>query len=290
MGTLAGQRSDGMDLRSPSASDEPCEGGPILKNDQERADQCIAFNSVGEQYAQHMAGLAEKLAAMFPPLQDQLSATAAAMFSSVQPYSDKLSKINWPKLQVRMQQSCERLANLGWTLPMRFTPYEMMELVKYSESDQDIEQYMMDYYTSEGGRSFLELRTDILSSANLVCWRNHLEQCFDVYDREQYLILIPALLTVIEGAIAQKAGRLKSKSVKTMAHASEVENAKDPRSVNFLVWHSIRLVLEKLFADSDFGGPHPGEINRHWILHGRDHTQWTRMDAIRLFNLLATIK
>jgi hypothetical protein len=261
-----------------------------LTNDQKLAELHITLSAVSEQYRQHMDALAQNLAAMFQPMQNQLSATGAAMSSSVQPLLDTLSKIDWPKLQVQMEQSCERLASLGWTLPMRFTPRQLVELAEHGNTDQQVEQYMLDYFTFESGQFLLDLRSDVLGSAHLVGWRNLLEQCFDAYDRGHYLIPIPALLSVIEGVVAQKAGKPKVGQVNPKKLAADLEKAEQPGSMSFLVWRSTRVVLDKLFATSDFGGPHPGELNRHWILHGRDHTQWTRTDGLRLFNLLATIR
>jgi hypothetical protein len=258
-------------------------------NDQKLTELQRTLSAVGEQYRQHMDALAESLAATFQPIQNQLLATAAAISSSVQPLLDTLSKIDWPKLQAQMEQSCERLANLGWTLPMSFTPGQLVELAEHGNTNQQVEQYMLDYFTFESDRFFLDLRSDVLGSTNLVGWRDLLEQCFDAYDRGHYLIPIPALLSVIEGAVAQNAGKLKVGQVNPKKVAADLEKAAQPGSMNFLVWRSTRVVLDKLFASSDFGGPHPGELNRHWVLHGRDHTQWTQTDALRLFNLLSTV-
>jgi hypothetical protein len=246
------------------------------------------LSGVSEQYRQHMDALAKSLTTMFQPV-NQLAATAAAISPPVQPLLDTLAKIDWPKLRARMEWSCERLANLGWTLPMRFAPGQLVELAEQGNTDQQVEQYMLDYFTFESGRFFLDLRGDVLGSANLVGWRALLEQCFDAYDRGHYLVPTPALLSVIEGAVAQNAGKLKATQVNTKKLAADLEKAAQPDSMDSLVWRSARVVLDKVFASSDFGGPHPGELNRHWALHGRDQTQWTQTDALRLFNLLATI-
>jgi hypothetical protein len=197
-----------------------------------------------------MDALAQNLTARFQPMQNQLSATGAAILSSIQPLLDTLSKVDWPKLQVQMEQSCERLANLGWTLPMRFTPRQLVELAEHGNTDQQVEHYMLDYFTFESGRFLLDLRSDVLGSAHLVGWRNLLEQCFDAYDRGHYMIPIPALLTVIEGVVAQKADKLKVGQVNPKKLAADLEKAEQQGSMSFLVWRSTRVTLDKLFAIS----------------------------------------
>jgi hypothetical protein len=237
------------------------------------------LSEVSEQFRQQMNDLAKSFTEMFQPMQTTIPA----------PLLNSLSKIDWPKLLSQMGQSCERLANLGWALPMSFTPRELVELAEHGNTDQQIEQYMLDFFTLDDGRSFMSLRRGVLASAKLVGWRALLEQCFDAYDRRHYLVVIPALLLVVEGAMAQNAGKLKVAEVDPKKFAASLEKAAQPNSIDFHIWRSARVVVDKLFAPSDFGGPHPKKVNRHWILHGRDQRQWTQIDALRLFNLLATI-
>ena len=67
---------------------------------------------VGEQYSRQMNALAEKITASVKSLQPGLEAL----------------RIDWAETARRTQQSCEKLANLGWSLPMTFAPVEMFEL------------------------------------------------------------------------------------------------------------------------------------------------------------------
>lgn len=233
---------------------------------------------ISDEYRRQLETLARDLSVMFQ--------SAGQLASEV---GRTLAKMDWPKLVAHVKESCERLALLGWTLPMTFTPRETVELLERCKTDIQVEQYMLEYYTVEDGRFFLSIRDKVLRSGTLAGSRVLLEQCFDAYDRGHYCIPIPALLSVIEGGVAQKADKLKTPTVNPKPLAAGLEKAAHPDSVQFLRWQSTRIVLEKLFARSDFAGPHPREVNRHWILHGRDQTQWTQADALRLFNLLATI-
>jgi len=237
------------------------------------------LSEVSEQYRQQMNELAKSLTEISQPIGTTIPA----------PLLDSISKIDWPKLLSQMDQSCERLADLGWALPMMFTLRELVELAEHGNTDQQIERYMLDFFTLEDGRSFMYLQRGALASANLVGWRALLEECFDAYDRGHYLVEIPALLSVVEGTMAQNAGKLNVAEVDPRKFAASLEKATQPGSIDFWIWRSVRIVLDKLFAPSGFGGPHPKKVNRHWILHGRDQTQWTQVDALRLFNLLATI-
>jgi hypothetical protein len=224
------------------------------------------------------------LSAAIEHIRQQMDAFAQTLAETFQGLS-----IDWDTVQAQMLRSTEQLARLGWTLPMNFTPAELVELAN-GNTDHEIEKYMVDYFIADNGKYFLGLRGRVLSRGNLIRWRVLLDQCFEAYNRGHYLVIIPALLSVIEGCVAEAAGKIKSSEVASNKFASDLEKGSTAGSMRFLVWRSVRMVLDKLFASSNFGGPNPRELNRHWILHGRDHTQWTRTDALRLFNLLDTIR
>jgi len=252
--------------------------GKLFGVDEERHMEGM-MSEILEQYREWMDAQAEAL--------NRLQKELAASMASVQLSLD-LSKVDWPKLHARLGQSCERLASLGWTMPMGFTAREQVDLSERGK-DQQVEQYMLNHFTVEGGRNFLCLRGRVLSSANLVRWRPLLEQCFQAYDRGHCLVLIPALVSVTEGALAQIVGKLKDRRTRARGFAKDLVNTAPPDSIMFFSSRSAQVFIDNLFAGSPFDGPHPGRLNRHWILHGRDHTQWTQADALRLFNLLDTI-
>jgi hypothetical protein len=265
---------------SPKSNPEIPKTEPIISKN------VLPKNWDDEQYRLLMDDLAKNITNMVLSFQ----ASCQRLSESLQ--ASPLLNIDWPKILAQRGQGCERLANLGWTTPMTFSLHDFAEIAEHCTSDQEIEQYMLNHFTTADSENFMDIRDITLHSTKLVGWQALLQQCFDAYDRGHYLVTIPALLSVIEGAVAQKAGKLKSTQVNTRKLATDLKKAtqlKNQDGMHFLIWRSARVVLDKLFANSDFGGPHPGELNRHWVLHGRDQTQWTQIDTLRLFNLIASI-
>lgn len=60
-------------------------------------------------------------------------------------------------------------------------------------------------------------------------------------------------------------------------------------SLNYITWISVEKFIECLFRYKKFDDDRPIFLNRHWILHGRDNTDWEIGDSLRLFNALNTI-
>ena len=100
----------------------------------------------------------------------------------------------------------------------------------------------------------------------LTNWRYMLQQIIAAYRRRHYLVVVPALLTVFEGAVAASAKR-SDQRVTPSRIASELRDRLDPGIVR-LAWVSIHGFVSGIFAAHSFAASPPTLLNRHWILHG----------------------
>jgi hypothetical protein len=192
----------------------------------------------------------------------------------------------------RREASGKRLAELGWAVPMNFTMSQEIALADPANSDEDIERCIVDFYLCDQHKQLRRLYDDLIATEVLSQWHPLLRQCFKAFELNLHLVTIPSLISVLEGAIAQKCNTLRTKNVHvigpTKAKACQ-ENQRSPYNIDYFIWSSLAAFIEKLYDRSDFSKERPPSLNRHWILHGRDSTQWTVADAIRLFNALHSI-
>jgi len=222
-----------------------------------------------------------KLATLIDPervaaLMRQLNEFATAQSAAMKAWSEYLPQTDLTPLY---RDGATRLARFGWTVPMQMGLREMMEILKETDADA-IDNYFLAFYDGWGLRG-------IENSQLLSRWSALLGQCFENYERGQHLICIPALLTVLEGAIAVPEGAMflgasqrKALFDMKIAQGGDVEGT---------VWESLRIFFDNLYQNSDFTGTRPSRLNRHWILHGRDEPNWRRADALRLFHTLFTL-
>lgn len=54
----------------------------------------------------------------------------------------------------------------------------------------------------------------------------------------------------------------------------------------FTTFLSFENVIQSLFAFSDFSTVEPSELNRHWIAHGRTQKEYSKLDCVKLINLI----
>jgi hypothetical protein len=190
------------------------------------------------------------------------------------------------------EKSGKRLAELGWTIPMSFTMREAVELSDPANTDQDIESYLVDFYLCDQHKQLRRLHDDLSRANDLIQWHPLLEQCFIAFESNLHLVTIPSLLSILEGAIAQNCNILKTQKTditKPTKYKASQARQENPEAMEAFIRSALATFIEKLYARSDFSQNRPPFINRHWILHGRDATQWTVADALRLFNALQSV-
>lgn len=95
------------------------------------------------------------------------------------------------------------------------------------------------------------------------------------------------LFSLEDGILSDIVNQPKNTSFKKrMREIEDKINNKIPPSQTdlkvFAVMISIGAFQETAFGNSDFDKPEPSYLNRHWILHGRSHRDFTKMDYIKM--------
>jgi len=181
-----------------------------------------------------------------------------------------------------------RIGEAAWTFPMSATPRETADLLRASERE-DIDTVFVRYY-DEGG--YEALRGDLLepSRTALDRWRPLIVQSLTAFDAGLELVVVPALLTVVEGVLAHSGGPGAWASVRAVETAKALREKSLPASMTRAIYVSVEEFIKAVFESGhSFAGGRPHRLNRHWILHGRDEAAWNRADGLRLFQAIDTI-
>ena len=190
----------------------------------------------------------------------------------------------WPEenLEQKFLDTAKKLAHFGWTIPPQMIPRELFELSTSSDGET-VDAGFINFYRRTGNAPGVGI-----GSPRLRRWHPLLEQCLESYDRGNYLICVPALIAVLEGAIAFPEGIafMHGSERKAFFHRKIADCDSDLLSL--ALWESMDIFVSHLFASAPFGGTRPPRLNRHWILHGRDAPDWRQADALRLFQALST--
>lgn len=193
---------------------------------------------------------------------------------------------DWQQAHAALESHAEWLANCGWTIPMWADP---QILTKLRTSTGSIDAAFVAHYTKNRSAKLQAIWMDLLASAGLRHWRPLLEESIASYRDRRYAVAVPALLLILEGAVAHGAADLR-RPVSSPKKSANRKRQDTPAGMRRLIWSSINAFIRAVFDKAPFDQPRPAMLNRHWILHGRELRQWARRrECIRLFHALHTI-
>ncbi|MBL8860565.1 MAG: hypothetical protein JNK02_01010 [Planctomycetes bacterium] len=195
----------------------------------------------------------------------------------------------------RLQQTTIRIDHLllkagrfgerGWPLNPDWDSAELANLVDALDEagEAETDDVFVAFYEADDGARILQVIDDLSTCDHMRKWHVLMRQSQQAIDRDHNVIVVPALLTVLEGMVF-------TRPTTCTGVKQEIEQISQNQKDDFgrLVWQTITDYVNMLFARSNFqtGEPH---FNRHWIMHGRATADWTRTDVIRLLHGIHTI-
>ncbi|MDO9556128.1 MAG: hypothetical protein Q7J82_00890 [Coriobacteriia bacterium] len=185
------------------------------------------------------------------------------------------------------EQTGLSLAKQGWSIPMSLEPRDVYGLLEKCATSEEVDAAFVRLYEADSRAVFESTASSLLACDPAVAWRPLLEQTFSAYRHDHYLVAIPALLVACEGVLATDAGNKVNMKRIVTKRVLEVE-AKLPESLTALECRVAQAFVEELYRDAPFTETRPEVLNRHWILHGRDASDWTQADCLRLIQALWT--
>jgi hypothetical protein len=255
------------------------------------------YSAIQKMIEESQSGLAKaaEFARAQAAISDQALKVAAITFPHFEiPAFPKLvfpevPRIDFNGFTKEVHAGAVRMADCGWTIAS-WMPINLSQFANSTE--QEIDEYFLQQYS--GNESFegrLKVTSEeLLSSAELKKWNALLQEVFQCIQEGKHIICVPALVSVIDGFFTEHLIKALSLSQRHVKPNKALEKAKwhEDDTVDGLVWSSVVVFLNRMFADAPFDQPRPSFINRHWILHGRSETEWKQVDALKLVNALAT--
>lgn len=182
-------------------------------------------------------------------------------------------------------EDARELGRRGWTVPMWMLPTHLFFVTRTFPDERDA--VFVWAYTARNEEQFRALAANVLQHSLLERWRPLIRQAISSFRRRQYLLVVPALLTIFDGLAGLVGERLRAKADPKRVLDDHVRGAGP--GLERRLWVSIQAFVHEVFRSHDFAADTPLRVNRHWVLHGRDAPRWNRADCLRLFQALDTL-
>jgi hypothetical protein len=188
----------------------------------------------------------------------------------------------------------------GWPLPLRLQPRLFGQIVRHAGASKREVNAMMIETFRPGTRAYGMTREVLLESPHFQSRRVLLGQAIKAFRREEWYLVISALLPLVEGVLvdvvyadqtAPKKGRPEKSLKRLQTLDEELVYAPLVRGLEvMLIPSGAGIAIFANFTQSDYG--HLGEprvLNRNAILHGAARRYGSRQNALKLYLLLVML-
>lgn len=192
------------------------------------------------------------------------------------------------EFSAKIDEAIKQNSSAGWPLTNNMDVISYIEINEKCSDDKDRGKLFVEMFESGNSALYEEEKENTLEDVNEK-YKDLLRQVFNAFERKEWLIAIPSLLLIIEGIIADtlsdnRVGKQLIKEIKKLID-------KEKNDFNTLITLSLANYLEKkTFRNRDFEKKRSINLNRHWVLHGRDDVRlWTEEDFYSLLCVISSI-
>lgn len=168
-----------------------------------------------------------------------------------------------------------------------FTDVLTKDLIESVNKAKTAEDFILEYYAEDGNACFQNLITRCGKTKQVSEYKKLYPQIIVAAEMGCYHLACLGMFALEDGILSDITSDLKSTSFQK--RINELENKINERlplsDVDLKMW-AIIVSFEKFkntaFGNSDFNKEEPEHINRHWILYGRSHREYTKVDYIKM--------
>ena len=201
-------------------------------------------------------------------------------------------KIEFPEFEIdweRIEAIINHNSSSGWTLTgeMGVSFYLDEDLLQLEQ--QQIDKLFVEYFESNSNKNYHNTKSVILGEVDEQ-WKSVLNDCFELFEQDKYRVIIPMLMSIIEGEVSDIANSSKVGAGLLRDWKKQI-SSEEERMMIIISYSLNKYLASKIFKYKEFHAERGLGINRNWVLHGRDNPEnWTKVDALKLINVISTLQ
>lgn len=205
-------------------------------------------------------------------------------------YESLLPKFNFSDSNAsEMWETVNKTKKYGWTMTTCMTEKEFLVANTLDDNVEEFDKYFFNLYKED---DFKRYEIEKISILNNISEKNKktIKQCFFNYERGNHHVIIPCLLSILEGEIAQFLSTDEAGNPLFRDWHNRVMR-KQYDQMTLMEYTLVEFLREYLFIRNDFAKKKRNVIiNRNWVLHGRDDPRlWRKSDALKIINNISMV-
>ena len=284
--------NEGIHSINPEILDDP----RFKKNFDDPRFKDILDNPSFKEYAKHTIELAKALSIIRHEVSPTISEiwddfrqnTLLPLLESISPVMDgiRLALLEVAKLSkpISVVYVLSKAQYVMWDMP----DIELQELVLAST---DINKTLSEYHQNSNYSHIADTAEKCLAHPLIIPYSSLFKQSYDAFAEGKTELSCMGLVPIIDGLLplnTSTGGMTNFKKRVNNLYDKVIQNeelATDEYNL-FILYTTFKNAVDILIGSSDFSQPEPDYLNRHWLMHGRSVKPKTKLDCIKLINIV----
>lgn len=240
------------------------------------------LSSMQQTFAQYLEASQRIVESLLPYLQifQKISEATAPFVDVLQSFASASAKV------AVKYRAIQKLGNsqLIWFNDLEDTLVN--DILSESCTDTIITQHLEETSYKEIDRIIAESRKSILLKEKKTLFSHSI----GAYRKNHYDLACIGFIGIIDYLMSKTSGDISTSSkkhIQIILEKMKTDEVLDSFEFSFFAtFLSFEVVIKSLFSFSDFSEMEPEDLNRHWIAHGRTQKEYTKLDCVKLINLI----
>lgn len=175
-----------------------------------------------------------------------------------------------------------------------FTDDLTIDFAKEICNSANIDELVQGYYFDNNEQNMTMLIERCGAAKEIIPYKNLYAQTLNAYQRGHYHLACIGMFSLLDGVLADVSEMLSATNFKQRLGVIE-KKLKDKVDLDdfdrktLCIYTSTEQIKESMFGPSDFEGPEPDILNRHWVIHGRTRKAYSKYDFLKIMLWLDSI-
>ena len=206
-------------------------------------------------------------------------------------YFDALEKIdeNIKRIIKRTRKVIDILAKNQYVIWLPLSIEQENDILK----TKDIDNILLEIETKNDDKK-INNTIDVCIKCGLL--QNHqfqFEQAIGAYRRNEYNIVITAMLPILDSLLSRYSGQIGTNMNRRMEKIIKKFKLNEIPEDEYIAWsildETLTTAIETLTEVIKFDKNEPQTLNRHWIIHGRSKRKISQLDCIKIINCICAV-
>ena len=189
-------------------------------------------------------------------------------------------------IAIRISNVNQKLGNVQYV----YWDFMQKDFIDSVLESSDTNEVLEEYLSKDDYKTVKSTIENCISHSRMAKHKDMMVQCAKAFEAESYTLAAMGFTSIIDALLSDVSGNpttnLKKRVDAILRKVDENQNIESDEYAFMTLFYTFDKAMEIFHAFAPFEGEEPDNLNRHWLMHGRFTGEKTKLDCVKLINMI----